>query len=241
VKKTFKGILNLREEVIMKRDLELSVFDIIGPVMIGPSSSHTAGAVRLGNLARCILGKKPLQARIGLHGSFRDTGKGHGTDKALVAGLLGFHPDDKRIPNAFDLTDGMEVEFFDPELDKTAHPNTVVFNLTSESEKIVLKGASLGGGAIIVDRIDDFPVEITGEYPSLLTVHKDRPGIIQAVSKVLASYSINIAFMKVFRISKGKRALMLIETDQCVPSVAQEEILVQKDIEWVRFVDKISL
>lgn len=224
----------------MKRDLELSVFDIIGPVMIGPSSSHTAGAVRLGNLARSILGHKPRKAAIGLHGSFRDTGKGHGTNRALVAGLLGFPPDDTRIPKAFELTEGMEVEFFDPQLDKTAHPNTVVFRLESDTEKISVKGASLGGGAVVIDRINDFPVEITGEYPCLLTVHKDRPGIILAVSTVLANYGINIAYMKVFRMSKGRRALMVIETDQPVPLDAQASILAEKDIEWVRFVDKID-
>lgn len=225
----------------LKRDGEVGVFDIIGPIMIGPSSSHTAGATRLGKLARTILGEKPIKARIGLHGSFRDTGKGHGTDKAVVAGLLGYLPDDERIPCAFDLTNGMEIEFYDLELDKTAHPNTVIFELTGKKETITVRGASVGGGAVIVDKIDDFPVELSGEYPVLLAVHKDRPGIIQAVSQVLAKYSINIAFMKVFRLSKGRKALMVIETDQQVEKEAQKEILAETDIYWVRFVDRISL
>ncbi len=220
---------------------QINIFDIIGPVMIGPSSSHTAGATRLGMLARTILGEKPLKARIGLHGSFRDTGKGHGTDKALVAGLIGFKPDDEGIPNSLELTNGMEIEFFDPELDKSVHPNTVVFELTGSQETITIKGASVGGGRVLVNQIDDFPVELSGDYPSLLTVHRDKPGVIQAVSEVLARYDINIAFMKVFRLARGKDALMVIETDQEVPKSAQTEILGKKDIKWVRFVDKISL
>ncbi|HHY19402.1 MAG TPA: L-serine ammonia-lyase, iron-sulfur-dependent, subunit beta [Firmicutes bacterium] len=219
----------------------MTVFDIIGPVMIGPSSSHTAGATRLGNLACAILGERPQKARIGLHGSFRDTGQGHGTDKAVVAGLLGFKPDDERIPNSFDLKGDLEVEFFDPELDGSTHPNTVVFVLTGTKETITIKGSSIGGGRVIVDKIDNFPVELSGDYPALLTVHKDRPGIIQSVSEILARYQVNIAFMKVYRLSKGKEALMLIETDQQVPATAQKEILAKKDINWVRFVDKISL
>lgn len=225
----------------MPRDSEITVFDIIGPIMIGPSSSHTAGAVRLGKLARSILGEKPLKACIGFHGSFRDTGKGHGTDKAVVAGLLGFLPDDERIPHSLSLTDDMDVEFYDLELEKSAHPNTVVFELTGKSETITVRGASLGGGAVVVDRINDFPVNLSGDYPALLTVHKDRPGIIQSVSKVLAIFDINIAYMKVYRLSKGKKALMIIETDQQVPKTAQDEILAKEDINWVRFVDKISL
>lgn len=225
----------------MRRDGEITVFDIIGPVMIGPSSSHTAGATRLGNLACAILGERPQKARIGLHGSFRDTGQGHGTDKAVVAGLLGFKPDDERIPNSFDLKGDLEVEFFDPELDGSTHPNTVVFVLTGTKETITIKGSSIGGGRVIVDKIDNFPVELSGDYPALLTVHKDRPGIIQSVSEILARYQVNIAFMKVYRLSKGKEALMLIETDQQVPAAAQKEILAKKDINWVRFVDKISL
>lgn len=225
----------------MRRDGEITVFDIIGPVMIGPSSSHTAGATRLGNLACAILGERPQKARIGLHGSFRDTGQGHGTDKAVVAGLLGFKPDDERIPNSFDLKGDLEMEFFDPELDGSTHPNTVVFVLTGTKETITIKGSSIGGGRVIVDKIDNFPVELSGDYPALLTVHKDRPGIIQSVSEILARYQVNIAFMKVYRLSKGKEALMLIETDQQVPATAQKEILAKKDINWVRFVDKISL
>ncbi len=225
----------------MPRDSEITVFDIIGPIMIGPSSSHTAGAVRLGKLARSILGEKPLKARIGFHGSFRDTGKGHGTDKAVVAGLLGFLPDDERIPHSLSLTDDMDVDFYDLELEKSAHPNTVVFELTGQNGTITVRGASLGGGAVVVDKINDFPVNLSGDYPALLTVHKDRPGIIQAVSKVLANFDINIAYMKVYRLSKGKKALMIIETDQQVPKAAQDEILAKEDINWVRFVDKISL
>ncbi|MRR13484.1 L-serine ammonia-lyase, iron-sulfur-dependent, subunit beta, partial [bacterium] len=152
-----------------------SLFDILGPVMIGPSSSHTAGAVRLGSLARAIFGGQPGSARIGLHGSFATTGHGHGTDLALVAGLLGYRADDPAISSAMDAAAqaGLAVEVFDADLGE-AHPNTAEFVLGgADGRQMRIVGSSLGGGDVVVTAIDDFDVEMTGELPTLLVDHQD--------------------------------------------------------------------
>lgn len=183
--------------------------------MIGPSSSHTAGAVRLGALARAVFGGQPAAARIVLHGSFATTGRGHGTDLALVAGLLGFAPDDPRIADAFrHATDaGLAVEFAEEDLGEV-HPNTAVFALTgSEGQTMEVRGSSLGGGDVVVSEIDGFEVEANGELPMLVVEHHDQPGEIAAVSGILAEVGVNIAEMRVSREHRGSRALMLIETD----------------------------
>ena len=205
------------------------VFDIIGPIMIGPSSSHTAGAARLGAMARLIFGRTPKKAEFFLHGSFAKTYRGHGTDKALVAGIMGLRPDDARLRDALEIAEreGIEVSFSPKDLGNV-HPNSVQMILSDEKGKVMVQGASVGGGSICIDRIDDFQVEFTGEYNSLMTIHRDRPGIVAAITKELASLDINIAFMKLFREGKGQRALMLIETDQAVP---EEALVVLKHID----------
>ena len=165
-----------------------SVFDIVGPVMIGPSSSHTAGACRLGGLALAVFGSPPSRAHILLHGSFASTGPGHGTDLALVAGLLGMHPDDARIPRAFEIADeaGLSVSFAEVDLGD-AHPNTAVFELEDASGRLMgVRGSSLGGGDVVVTEIDGFEVEVTGDLPVLVVGHVDRPGVIAAVTGLLA-------------------------------------------------------
>jgi L-serine dehydratase len=183
--------------------------------MIGPSSSHTAGAVRLGALARAIFGEQPLAASIGLHGSFASTGRGHGTTLALVAGLLGMRPDDARIPDALDLAEsaGMAVEFHEVDLGEV-HPNTAVFELSGAGGRSMLvRGSSLGGGDVVVRAIDGFEVEANGDLPLLIVEHTDQPGEIAAVTGILAQSGTNIAEMRVSRERRGARALMLIETD----------------------------
>ncbi|MDZ4179560.1 MAG: L-serine ammonia-lyase, iron-sulfur-dependent subunit beta [Coriobacteriia bacterium] len=195
-----------------------SLFDIVGPVMIGPSSSHTAGAVRLGLLARAIYGTTPHTARIGLHGSFASTGRGHGTDLALTAGLLGMRPDDPAIRDAMRLAAaaGLSVSLYEIDLSQ-AHPNTAAFELADETgRQMRVIGSSLGGGDVVVIGIDDFDVEMTGELPVLLVEHQDRPGEIAAVSSVLAEAGVNIASMRVAREARGARAMMVIETDAAV-------------------------
>lgn len=187
--------------------------------MIGPSSSHTAGAARLGGLARAIVGGTPRTALITLHGSFATTGRGHGTDRALVAGLLGFAPDDERLPQALTLAaeNGLAVTFTQADLGEV-HPNTARMDMTDAAgREFVVQGSSLGGGDVLVTLVNEFPVEVTGELPVLVVVHQDQPGVVAAVTAHLAAESINIASMQVAREKRGARALMLIETDERVP------------------------
>lgn len=204
----------------------MGVFDIVGPVMIGPSSSHTAGAARLGRMARTILGEVPAAATITLYGSFARTHKGHGTDKAVVAGLLDFAADDPRLKDAFALADqaGLAVTITTAEGDN-CHPNTAEFRLTGVSgRKVRVIGASTGGGSIVISRVDDFAVEITGEYHTLIAVYLDKPGVVALVTHILAQENVNIAFMRVSRKRKGAQALMILETDQPVPPAAVDAI-----------------
>ncbi len=195
-----------------------SIFDIVGPVMVGPSSSHTAGAVRLGALARAIAGGSPRSATITLHGSFASTGRGHGTDLAIIAGLLGLAPDDTRIPDARALAaaHGLEVRFAEADLGDV-HPNTAELVIeTAAGEHVTVRGSSVGAGDVEITLIDDFPVRLTGELPTLGVIHQDQPGVVAAVSAHLAAGNVNIASMQVYRERRGARALMVIETDTIV-------------------------
>lgn len=194
----------------------MNSFDIIGPVMVGPSSSHTAGAVRIGLVARALAEEKPVRAIISLHGSFARTGKGHGTDKAILAGLLGFQPDDGRIRVSPQLAReaGLEVVFRQIDL-PGAHPNTAVIELVSETGRTTrVRGASTGGGRIAIESVNDLDVSFSGDYPTLVISHRDTPGIVAAVTRQLSERQINIANMKVFRPCRGGVAVMVIETDQ---------------------------
>ncbi|MDU4959586.1 MAG: L-serine ammonia-lyase, iron-sulfur-dependent subunit beta [Sporomusaceae bacterium] len=216
----------------------MGVFDIVGPVMIGPSSSHTAGAVRLGKMARTILGEAPRTASISLYGSFARTYKGHGTDKALVAGLLGFDADDTRIKNALELAaaSGLQVAF-QTAAGAAVHPNTAHLQLSGVSGKTAaVGGASLGGGSIVINRIDDYEVEISGQYHALITIHQDKPGMIAMITQILAQQGVNIAFMKVSRQQKGVQALMVLETDQPIPEQVLAAITPVAAIEAARLV-----
>ena len=201
------------------------MFDIVGPVMIGPSSSHTARAVRLGLMAGKILGEQPVKAEIKLHGSFAQTYRGHGTDRALIAGILGFQPDDERIRNSMDIARerGMDFSFSKVEIFE-AHPNTAIIELTGVSgRRTVVTGASIGGGNINILNIDGFEVNLSGQYPAMLVIHRDVPGVINKVTWALSRFEINIAFMRLSRKSRGEEALMLLETDENVPEEVVEE------------------
>ena len=194
----------------------LDIFDILGPIMIGPSSSHTAGAVRIGRMARTLLGEKPVKADIGLYGSFAETGKGHGTDRALLAGLLGMKPDDLRIPNAYEEANraGMAYSFRTVEL-RDAHPNTALLELTGKSGKqLTLQASSIGGGAIVVNKIDGIDVNFTGDFNTLIVRNQDESGSVAAITSILSQVHINVANMSVNRHRRGGDALMVIETDQ---------------------------
>lgn len=197
----------------------LGVFDIVGPVMIGPSSSHTAGAVRLGRMALAVLAAKPVKAEIYLHGSFATTGKGHGTDLALVAGLLGMRTDDENIVNSLKIAEeqGLDVTISAADLG-AVHPNTakiVVSDATGRERTVV--GASVGGGNILVSQINNFQVHLTGEYYTVCAIYKDRLGMIAKVSDLLAQGNVNIARMHVSRAGRIGNALMVAETDNPIP------------------------
>lgn len=201
------------------------VFDIIGPIMIGPSSSHTAGAARIGLMARKILGEEPLQATIELHGSFAQTYKGHGTDKAIIAGIMGFATDDERIKDALSIavSNGLKYQINTTDLGDV-HPNTAVIYLIGESGRMTrIVGASLGGGNIRITNIDGYDVELMGQYHTLISIHQDRPGVITKVTSILAKYKINVAFMRVSRKSRGAEALMIIEVDEAISDDVLEE------------------
>lgn len=219
----------------------MNIFDVIGPVMIGPSSSHTAGAVRLGKLARAILGEPVKEAVIGLHGSFAQTYKGHGTDLALAAGLQGWATDDARIPKSFEGLQqaGITISFKIINLGDLAHPNSVQFWLTGiNGHTCTVAGASIGGGRVSITNIDDFPVEFSGEFPAILTMHNDRPGAIALVTNILSTHGVNVAQMRVFRKHKGGLAAMIVETDQ---PVAAAEVAAIRQLPYMESVRRIQL
>jgi L-serine dehydratase len=218
-----------------------SLFDIIGPVMIGPSSSHTAGAVRLGELARAIFGETPTRAEVELHGSFASTGRGHGTDLALTAGLLGMRPDDPRIRRALEIADeaGLEMVFSDADLGEV-HPNTTRMTLHGPGGAcVVVQGSSVGGADVELTNIDDFVVAISGELPVLIVEHQDQPGVIAAVSAILAAHGVNVASMDVSREMRGARALMVLATDQPVDRATIAEVSATPAVTGVRVVPAV--
>ncbi|MFD2044063.1 L-serine ammonia-lyase, iron-sulfur-dependent subunit beta [Ornithinibacillus salinisoli] len=202
-----------------------SVFDIIGPVMIGPSSSHTAGAARIGLAARNLFGKEPTWARIHLYGSFAKTYKGHGTDFALAGGLLGFETDDLRMSKALDIAKerDLEIEFIEDSA-KTDHPNTARLIIGNDTESMELVGKSIGGGKVEVTELNGFELRLSGNHPAILIMHNDRFGAIASVTKILAKHEINIGHMEVNRKDVGKEALMVMEVDQNVDDNILKEL-----------------
>jgi L-serine dehydratase len=220
----------------------VSLFDIIGPVMVGPSSSHTAGACRLGLMARAIFGGTPQHARIALHGSFAATGEGHGTHRALVGGLIGIAPDDLRLKHAYDEAKaaGLEWEFVEVDLGEDAHPNTAVIELSRGDDSVTVRGASVGGGRIEVTEIDGFPISLAGDYHTLVVLARDEPGTIMTITGLLAAERINLATMRVDRTGRRKDALMTIEADERVPEHVLQELRDFEWLRWVRRVDKIA-
>ena len=194
----------------------MNLIDIIGPVMIGPSSSHTAGAVRIGNMARALLGGQPVKADIALHGSFAETGQGHGTDRALVAGLLGMRPDNLDIPRSFEIAAEKGLEFhIHPVQLRDAHPNTAVLQVEDAAgKKMTVQGVSIGGGRIRVDKINGVDVNFTGAYNTLVVRHQDVAGELSRITNELAVGGVNIANMSLCRNRRGGDVLTIIETDQ---------------------------
>lgn len=218
------------------------VFDLLGPIMVGPSSSHTAGAVRLGLMAGKILGTRIESVNILLHGSFAQTGKGHGTHLALTAGLLGMHPDDERIKIASELAekDGMKTKFENADLGDV-HPNTVRFNLRGvNGRKAAITGSSLGGGKVMITEIDGFEVQFTGDYSTLIVVYPDHPGMIAEITTQVSSAGVNIAQMKVSREGRGKKALAIIEADETIHDSVIEKIEGLSKIERIIYLPRLN-
>jgi L-serine dehydratase len=194
----------------------VNVFDMVGPVMIGPSSSHTAGALRIAGMARMILGERVVKADITLYESFAATCRGHGTDRAVLAGLMGMEAGDERVRTALDLARDCGLAYaFSFESHGGVHPNSADIHVVGEGGKTLsLTGASIGGGNIVIHRINGIPVAFTGELHTLIVVHRDRPGVVASVAGVLSGHGINIATMKLHRSEKGGEAIMVLETDQ---------------------------
>ena len=204
----------------------MNLFDIMGPIMVGPSSSHTAGAVRMGNMARALLGQPPVRAQLSLHGSFASTGEGHGTHQALVAGLLGLAPDDERVPDSFSLATKQGLEFtFDTVNLRDVHPNSALIRLEgANGAEIEVAVSSLGGGRIRVFQIDGLPCSFSGELPTLVVHNTDQPGCVSQVTGVLARRGLNVATLQLNRDGRGESAVMVIESDHVIFPGAVDEI-----------------
>lgn len=215
----------------------MNLFDIVGPVMVGPSSSHTAGAVRIGYVAGKLLAEPVAKAEILLYGSFLATGKGHGTRQAITAGLLGMAPDDERIPDSIRLAEeaGMEITFGEAKI-REGHPNSAQLFLTGTGgRKMEMVGESLGGSCINIASIDGLSANFSGNYPTLIVHNQDQPGHVAEVTGMLAKNEINIATMQLYRSVRGSRAVMVIECDQEVPENVLEKLSRRKGIEKVTY------
>lgn len=215
-----------------------SVFDIIGPVMIGPSSSHTAGAARIGRAARSLFGRQPKKAIITLYGSFAKTYQGHGTDVAIIGGLLDFDTYDNRIIDSMVIAKdfGIDYQFVLSE-EITEHPNTTRIYLEDELGTIEVVGVSVGGGKADITEINGFKLKVSGLSPSLIVIHEDRFGVIASVANVLGFNEINIGYMEVARKEKGSLALMVMELDQQISEAVIDSI---KELPYVKRVSLLK-
>lgn len=217
-----------------------SAFEILGPVMVGPSSSHTAGALRCAQVAASLLEGRITKVTFGLWNSFAHTYRGHGTDRALVAGLLGMKPDDLRIPNAFEEANKAGLRYTIDEIDlRDAHPNTAVLELTGKGGRaLTVQASSLGGGRIMVNKLDGIEVNFTGESNTLVVRNQDEFGSVAAVTSILNQLRVNVANMSVHRHKRGGDALMVIETDQHIKPKQVEFISELPGILGVTYYDK---
>ena len=238
----------------------MNIFDIIGPVMVGPSSSHTAGAVKIGYIARQLMNNKIRKAELYLHGSFSATGKGHGTDKALVAGLLGMKPDDNRIPVSFEIAEelGLEIRFGSINM-RDVHPNSVFMRLynddnkkmeideatisifllyNDDNKKMEIVASSIGGGQIRICKIDGLDVNFSGDQPTLIVHNTDQPGHVSKVTTMLAEHDVNISSMQLYRTQRGGNAVMVIECDQEVPKTSLDYLKNMDGIVNVTYLSK---
>lgn len=213
----------------------MDVFDIIGPIMVGPSSSHTAGACRIGKYARGILSEEPMNAVIKLSGSFKKTYKGHGTDKAIIAGLLGFNEDDERIRESIEIAkkEGRNFTILEEDIEN-AHANTAeIIMIKANGEKVVIQGSSIGGGNILITKINDAKVNINGLFDVLVVGHVDIPGMVYKITKVLYQWKININGFSLHREEKSGNAVAIIEVDDKIDDKLCDEM---REVENVKYV-----
>lgn len=220
----------------------MNILDIIGPIMIGPSSSHTAGAARIGRIARQLLGEEVVFCDIAFHGSFAKTYRGHGTDRAVVGGLMGFSVDDERLRDSLSLAEaaGMKVSLRTIRL-ADAHPNTALINLTGQSGKtLTLEACSTGGGRILVERINGLEADFSGDMPTLIVRYRDFPGMIAFVARTLAGEQINIATMRVFREKEGGQAMMVMELDGMPADLTLSQLREGQKIDEVTLIDRVD-
>ena len=218
----------------------MGLFDIIGPVMVGPSSSHTSGAASIAWMARQILTGTPRKVKFTLYGSFAETFRGHGTDRALIGGLLGYRPDDVRIRNAYEHAReaGLKVQMTPDKMTAVSHPNTVDIDMeATDGHRLLVRGESIGGGRVRIRKINDIEVDFSGEYSTLIIGHRDEAGTLAFVTTRLANHEVNIAFMKLFRDGKGKNAFTVIESDEFIPEELKDELLSYDTINSVDLIE----
>ena len=217
----------------------ISVFDVLGPNMIGPSSSHTAGAAKIAYLAQKMITGPLLQVDFTLYGSFARTYRGHGTDRALLGGIMGFTTDDMRIRNSFEIAEneGSAFQFQPNEEETDVHPNTVDIHMVNKAgQEMTVRGESLGGGKVRISRINKVQVDFTGEYSAVIVIQKDRPGVVAHITKALSDRNVNIAFMRLFREGKGNVAYTIVESDGHLPENIREELLKNEHVHDVMIV-----
>lgn len=217
----------------------ISVFDVLGPNMIGPSSSHTAGAAVIGFLAQKMISGPILKVDFTLYGSFAKTYRGHGTDRALLGGVMGFYTDDMRIRDSFDIARerGIDFAFIPNEEETDVHPNTVDIHMTNaKGQEMTIRGESLGGGKVRIVRINHVDVDFSGEYSAVIVVQQDKPGVVAHITKCLSENNVNIAFMRLFREKKGEIAYTIVETDGQLPEHIAAELCLNANIHDVMIV-----
>lgn len=217
----------------------ISVFDVLGPNMIGPSSSHTAGACAIAHLAQKMQSGLLKEVEFTLYGSFAKTYRGHGTDRALLGGIMGFATDDERIRDSFEIAEkrGLKYHFLTNEAETDVHPNTVDIRMVNENDmEMLIRGESLGGGKVRIVRINQVQVDFTGEYNAVIIIQKDRPGVAAHITRALSERDVNIAFMRLFRESKGETAYTIVESDGRLPEDIREILLENPNIREVMLV-----
>lgn len=218
------------------------LFDILGPSMVGPSSSHTAGASRLGFVTQSLVGGRPDRAVVDLHGSFAMTGEGHGTRRAIVGGLLGMRPNDTGLRGSLQeaADSGLEVTFGNIDLGEAAHPNTARIRARRGDVETLVTGCSIGGGRILVQEIDGMAVSLSGTLPTVVVVADDVPGTVAEITGLLAERGLNLATMRVDRTGRGERALMTLEADGTIPAELADELAERSWVHWVRTIGRLD-